>query len=152
MLPIYKEGVRYVTGSFVRTKQQATIVGILLVCCLLVGLYATKLLFFASSPATTANDESSFDADDTKDHITRGFLSRTASPLLIGFCLGFIGSVPIAGPTSALVLKLGIQQKYWPGRAVAVGGALAESTYAGLAYWGFGSFLAGLEFLLPASK
>ena len=140
------------TVSFIRTKKRA---GIFLTCFLLISFYATKLLLYPSS-STVTEDQSSFEIDDRKNTITdrmdSGFFFKTLSPLVIGFCLGFIGSVPIAGPTSALVLKLGIQEKYWSGRAVAVGGALAESVYAGLAYWGFGSFLAGLNFLLPASK
>ncbi|CAI5742259.1 unnamed protein product [Hyaloperonospora brassicae] len=77
---------------------------------------------------------------------------RLLLPLVAGFCFGFLGSVPIAGPTSAMVLKLGIQGKYAAGLTIAVGGAIAEATYAGVAFWGFGSFLAGAKFLLPVSK
>ncbi|DAZ95651.1 TPA: hypothetical protein N0F65_002280 [Lagenidium giganteum] len=77
---------------------------------------------------------------------------RLLLPLLAGFCFGFLGSVPIAGPTSAMVLKLGIQGKYQAGLTIAFGGALSEATYAGIAFWGFGSFLAGAKFLLPVSK
>ncbi|EEY63454.1 uncharacterized protein PITG_22555 [Phytophthora infestans T30-4] len=77
---------------------------------------------------------------------------RLLLPLIAGFCFGFLGSVPIAGPTSAMVLKLGIQGKYSAGLTIAVGGAISEATYAGIAFWGFGSFLAGAKFLLPVSK
>ncbi|CAI5735451.1 unnamed protein product [Peronospora destructor] len=77
---------------------------------------------------------------------------RLLLPLVAGFCFGFLGSVPIAGPTSAMVLKLGIQGKYTAGLTIAVGGAISEATYAGFAFWGFGSFLAGAKFLLPMSK
>lgn len=79
-------------------------------------------------------------------------LLRLLLPLTAGFCFGFLGSVPIAGPTSAMVLKLGIQGKYSAGLTIALGGAISEATYAGIAFWGFGSFLAGAKFLLPASK
>ncbi|RMX67222.1 hypothetical protein DD238_001124 [Peronospora effusa] len=77
---------------------------------------------------------------------------RLLLPLVAGFCFGFLGSVPIAGPTSAMVLKLGIQGKYTAGLTIAIGGAISEATYAGFAFWGFGSFLAGAKFLLPLSK
>ncbi|CAI5732170.1 unnamed protein product [Peronospora farinosa] len=77
---------------------------------------------------------------------------RFLLPLVAGFCFGFLGSVPIAGPTSAMVLKLGIQGKYTAGLTIAIGGAISEATYAGFAFWGFGSFLAGAKFLLPLSK
>ncbi|KAL3660081.1 hypothetical protein V7S43_015003 [Phytophthora oleae] len=77
---------------------------------------------------------------------------RLLLPLIAGFCFGFLGSVPIAGPTSAMVLKLGIQGKYSAALTIAVGGAISEATYAGIAFWGFGSFLAGAKFLLPVSK
>ncbi|GLD94473.1 hypothetical protein PINS_up003084 [Pythium insidiosum] len=80
------------------------------------------------------------------------YIIRLLLPLLAGFCFGFLGSVPIAGPTSAMVLKLGIQGKYQAGLTIAFGGAISEATYAGIAFWGFGSFLAGAKFLLPASK
>ncbi|KAG6618660.1 lysine exporter protein (lyse ygga) [Phytophthora cinnamomi] len=77
---------------------------------------------------------------------------RLLLPLVAGFVFGFLGSVPVAGPTSAMVLKLGIQGKYTAGLTIAVGGAISEATYAGIAFWGFGSFLAGAKFLLPVSK
>ncbi|CEG37513.1 lysine exporter protein (lyse ygga) [Plasmopara halstedii] len=80
------------------------------------------------------------------------FVLRLLLPLIAGFCFGFLGSVPVAGPTSAMVLKLGIQGKYRAGLTIAVGGAISEATYAGIAFWGFGSFLAGAKFLLPTSK
>ncbi|KAL4095237.1 hypothetical protein PRIC1_008614 [Phytophthora ramorum] len=80
------------------------------------------------------------------------FVLRLLLPLVAGFCFGFLGSVPVAGPTSAMVLKLGIQGKYSAGLTIAVGGAISEATYAGIAFWGFGSFLAGAKFLLPVSK
>ncbi|ETW07599.1 hypothetical protein H310_02075 [Aphanomyces invadans] len=73
-------------------------------------------------------------------------------PVVAGFFFGFLGSIPIAGPTSAMVLKMGIQGQYWDAQTVALGGAVAEATYAGVAYWGFGSFLVGVGWLLPVSK
>lgn len=55
---------------------------------------------------------------------------RLLLPLVAGFCFGFLGSVPVAGPTSAMVLKLGIQGKYRAGLTIAVGGAISEAVRA----------------------
>ncbi|KAJ0393447.1 hypothetical protein P43SY_000755 [Pythium insidiosum] len=55
------------------------------------------------------------------------YIIRLLLPLLAGFCFGFLGSVPIAGPTSAMVLKLGIQGKYQAGLTIAFGGAISEA-------------------------
>lgn len=52
---------------------------------------------------------------------------RLVLPLVAGYCFGFLGSVPIAGPTSAMVLKLGIQGKYQSALTIAVGGAISEA-------------------------
>lgn len=55
------------------------------------------------------------------------FVVRLVLPLVAGFCFGFLGSVPVAGPTSAMVLKLGIQGKYSAGLTIAFGGAISEA-------------------------
>lgn len=55
------------------------------------------------------------------------FIIRLVLPLVAGFCFGFLGSVPVAGPTSAMVLKLGIQGKYSAGLTIAFGGAISEA-------------------------
>ncbi|KAF0734682.1 hypothetical protein Ae201684P_005051 [Aphanomyces euteiches] len=102
----------------------------------------------SSIPATT--DAPIPSPEETTAHNLWGL--RYLLPISAGFIFGFLGSIPIAGPTSAMVLKMGIQGKYWEAQTVALGGAAAEATYAGVAYWGFGSFLVGVGFLLPLSK
>ncbi|CAH0473972.1 unnamed protein product [Peronospora belbahrii] len=98
-------------------------------------------------------DVESVDSLSTLENVTQvPLVLRLLLPLIAGFCFGFLGSVPIAGPTSAMVLRLGIQGKYTAGLTIAVGGAISEGTYAGIAFWGFGSFLAGFKSLLPVSK
>jgi len=62
--------------------------------------------------------------------------------LLAGFVLGFLGSTPVAGPVSVLVLALGLGNQTRKAVGVAAGGALAEAFYAFLAFWGFSQFLA----------
>jgi len=73
-------------------------------------------------------------------------------PLLVGFAFGYIGSMPVAGPISVLVLHLGLAQDSRKAFYVAVGGALAESLYALLAFWGLSAVLARYPVVLPASR
>lgn len=72
--------------------------------------------------------------------------------LLIGFCFGFFGSMPVAGPISVLVLHLGMANDARHGFYVAVGGALAESLYSLLAFWGLSTVLEAYPMVLPASR
>ncbi|EQC39827.1 hypothetical protein SDRG_03247 [Saprolegnia diclina VS20] len=116
------------------------------------GLVATAI---SKTPVPTTITSPIGGDDDTKPPppaVERFWLVRLVLPLVAGFVFGFLGSIPIAGPTSAMVLKMGIQGEYWAAQSIALGGAAAEATYAGVAFWGFGSFLAGLDFLLPLSK
>jgi threonine/homoserine/homoserine lactone efflux protein len=66
--------------------------------------------------------------------------------------LGFVVSIPIAGPTSALVFRHGLQGQYEEGFSIACGAGIGEGMYAGIAYWGFGNFLTNIDWLLPFSK
>ena len=77
---------------------------------------------------------------------------RPFAPPLLGFAIGFIASVPIAGPTAAMVFKHGIQGDLAGGRIVAFGSSLCEACYAGVAYHFFGLVSSKLDFLLPLSK
>lgn len=61
--------------------------------------------------------------------------------LFHGFEFGFIGSIPIAGPVAALVLKMGLEGRYAAGRWLAGGASIAEACYAGLAFWGVAGML-----------
>ncbi|RLN48135.1 hypothetical protein BBJ28_00001786 [Nothophytophthora sp. Chile5] len=66
--------------------------------------------------------------EETEQETSRApLVVRLLLPLVAGFCFGFLGSVPIAGPTSAMVLKLGIQGKYRAGLTIAFGGAISEA-------------------------
>jgi len=60
---------------------------------------------------------------------------------LIGLGLGFVGSVPIAGPISAIVLQRGLARRYASAAYVGAGAAVGEGIYAFLAFWGFASLL-----------
>jgi threonine/homoserine/homoserine lactone efflux protein len=63
--------------------------------------------------------------------------------VLLGFVLGFFGSVPVAGPVSALVLRRGLEGRVRSGGFVALGAGLAEGLYALLAFWGFAELVEG---------
>jgi threonine/homoserine/homoserine lactone efflux protein len=70
---------------------------------------------------------------------------------MIGFVAGFVGSMPVAGPISILVFGRGLQDRPRSGVYVALGGALAESAYAYLAFWGFGELFAEHRWIEPIS-
>ena len=73
----------------------------------------------------------------------------------LGFTIGFVGSLPIAGPgyaTAALhplttavasvqVLKYSCEGKFNTARGLALGAGVGEGTWAGVAFFGFGSFV-----------
>jgi len=72
--------------------------------------------------------------------------------LLIGFCFGFFGSIPVAGPIAALVLKRGLTGRFASAAFVGVGGGIAEAGYAFLAFWGYATWLADKPLVDPISK
>ncbi|OQR94429.1 hypothetical protein THRCLA_08170 [Thraustotheca clavata] len=192
MLPLYKKGLHLMSLANSRRHRRYKTLAVLsaiLICMLLVAMYAMLMAFDDVEPEMTRSPRaedigtiqsteivpstldiasivktpvpSYLENDDEKaippsplvqPKDEKIWLLRYLLPILAGFVFGFLGSIPIAGPTSAMVLKMGIQGEYWAAQSIALGGAAAEATYAGVAFWGFGSFLAGLDFLLPLSK
>jgi len=65
--------------------------------------------------------------------------------LALGIVLGFAGSIPAAGPLLFLVLASGLEGDRRRALALAAGGALAESVYVGLAFWGLAEVFARHE-------
>jgi threonine/homoserine/homoserine lactone efflux protein len=61
--------------------------------------------------------------------------------VLVGFVFGFFGSMPVAGPASALVLSRGLMGRFRSGVMIGLGCSVAEGVYAFGAYWGFATFL-----------
>ena len=61
--------------------------------------------------------------------ITRGGVDLLA-PVLLGFGIAFVGSVPIAGPLAAMVVRRATDKEYKSAFFVALGGALAEALIA----------------------
>lgn len=72
--------------------------------------------------------------------------------LIIGFCFGFFGSIPVAGPIAALVLKRGLDGRFRSATAIGVGAAFAEAGYAFLAFWGFATYLTRYPIIEPLSR
>ena len=71
---------------------------------------------------------------------------------LVGFLIGFIGSMPISGPISLLVFHRGLHARYRDGWAIGFGGAIVEGIYCGLAIYGLTALLEGFTFLEPVAK
>lgn len=72
-------------------------------------------------------------------------------PLIFGSLIGFFGSMPVAGPVSATVVKRGLERKFRDGFFTAAGGAAAKGLYACLALWGFDAFLSPYPWVKPVS-
>jgi threonine/homoserine/homoserine lactone efflux protein len=71
--------------------------------------------------------------------------------LLVGFALGFLGSIPLAGPIAAMVLERAAQGHAQEARSIALGSAVAESAYALMAFVGLTTVLVRFPHLLPAT-
>jgi threonine/homoserine/homoserine lactone efflux protein len=71
---------------------------------------------------------------------------------LIAFVLSFFGSMPIAGPIAVIVVSRGLDNRPRSGLFIAIGAAIAESVYAGLAFLGLTAMLERYPLLLPISR
>lgn len=71
---------------------------------------------------------------------------------LIGFVVGWVGSIPVAGPISALVLTRGIEGRFRAGVFIALGGGITEAVYAFVAFFGFSTYLVAYPSILPISS
>jgi threonine/homoserine/homoserine lactone efflux protein len=69
----------------------------------------------------------------------------------VAFAFGFIGSIPLAGPISVMVVSRAAQKKFGEALQLGLGAALAEAVYAGLALWGFTTLLARHPAVVPVS-
>jgi threonine/homoserine/homoserine lactone efflux protein len=72
--------------------------------------------------------------------------------LIVGVVLGYLGSMPVAGPIALLVLGRGLENRARNGLALACGAAIAESIYAYLAFWGFGAVLASYPWVEKGAR
>ena len=79
-------------------------------------------------------------------------LGDVLASALAGFLLGFIGSIPVAGPISAIVVSRGIQGRFRSGVYLSIGAGIAEGAYAALAFWGVSTLLVRYPMVVPACK
>ncbi|PTL83648.1 LysE family translocator [Vitiosangium sp. GDMCC 1.1324] len=70
---------------------------------------------------------------------------------IVAFAFGFIGSIPLTGPIAVMVLSSCVQKRFGAAVRLGMGAALAEALYAGVAFWGFSTFLANRPAILPIS-
>jgi threonine/homoserine/homoserine lactone efflux protein len=69
--------------------------------------------------------------------------------LALGVALGFVGSIPAAGPLLMLVIASGLRAQRGRALALAAGGALAESGWVLLAFWGLGRTFDRYQMAMP---
>jgi threonine/homoserine/homoserine lactone efflux protein len=72
--------------------------------------------------------------------------------LVAGLVLGYVGSIPAAGPLALLIVASGLERDIPRGARLAVGGATAEGLYALLAFWGVGEALPRHPLLIHAAR
>lgn len=76
----------------------------------------------------------------------------TLMAALMGLLIGFIGSIPLAGPIALLVFRKGVEKRYAQGAAIALGAAIPEAIYCGLAFFGFDYLFGRYSWVEPVSK
>jgi threonine/homoserine/homoserine lactone efflux protein len=70
---------------------------------------------------------------------------------LIAAVLGYLAAMPILGPIAVMVISRGIEGRFDEARKLGMGAALAEGTYAGIAF-GFATLFARYPAALPVSR
>lgn len=71
---------------------------------------------------------------------------------LLGFVLGLLGAIPVAGPVAVLVIARGLHGRIRSAIAIATGSAVAEGVYAALAFWGVGALVVHHAWLEPVTR
>ena len=72
--------------------------------------------------------------------------------VIVGFLLGFLGSMPVAGPIAALVFARGAEGRFRSGVYIAVGGAIGEGLYVLAVFYGFSVYLTRFAWIVPVSR
>lgn len=70
----------------------------------------------------------------------------------VALVFAFIGSMPLAGPIAILTLSRAASGKFGEALRIGLGAAAAEGIYAGLAFWGFATFLPQHRLVAPISQ
>jgi|HubBroStandDraft_1064217.scaffolds.fasta_scaffold04955_6 threonine/homoserine/homoserine lactone efflux protein len=71
---------------------------------------------------------------------------------VVALAFAFLGSMPLAGPIAVLTLSRAASGRYAEALRIALGAAVAEGIYAGLAFWGFATFLPHHGLVAPISQ
>jgi threonine/homoserine/homoserine lactone efflux protein len=71
---------------------------------------------------------------------------------VVAFAFAFLGSMPLAGPIAILTLSRAASGRYGEAVRIGLGAAAAEGIYAGLAFWGFATFLPHHALVAPISE
>ncbi|MGD0524015.1 MAG: LysE family transporter [Polyangiaceae bacterium] len=77
---------------------------------------------------------------------------RILAVCLIALGFGFFGSMPLAGPIAVMVFSRGARRQYAEALHIALGAAVAEAVYAGVAFGSFTSLLASHPLVVPVSR
>jgi threonine/homoserine/homoserine lactone efflux protein len=70
----------------------------------------------------------------------------------IAFVLAYVGSMPLAGPIAVWMITRAAERRFGEARRIGIGAALSEGIYAALAFWGFATFLARQQLVVPISR
>jgi threonine/homoserine/homoserine lactone efflux protein len=76
---------------------------------------------------------------------------RLLAVCAVALVFGFVGSMPLAGPISVMVVARAAQKQFGEALRVGLGAAAAEAIYAGIAFFGFTTLLAHHPVLVPLS-
>ncbi|MBV9945952.1 MAG: LysE family transporter [Myxococcales bacterium] len=77
---------------------------------------------------------------------------RLLAVCVLALLLGFVGSMPLAGPIAVMAISRAASGRYGEAIRVALGAAAAEGLYAGAAFWGFTHLLARSPLVVPLSR
>jgi threonine/homoserine/homoserine lactone efflux protein len=77
---------------------------------------------------------------------------RLVVSCVVALVFGYVGSIPLAGPIAVLMLSRAAQRRFGEALRIGLGAALAEGIYAGVAFWGFATFLAHDRLIVPISR
>jgi threonine/homoserine/homoserine lactone efflux protein len=70
---------------------------------------------------------------------------------VIAFVIGFVASMPLAGPISVLVVTRAARREFEGALRIGLGAATVEGLYAAVAFWGFATLLSRHDIVVPIS-
>lgn len=76
---------------------------------------------------------------------------RLLAVCAVALVFGFVGSMPLAGPISVMVVARAARKRFGEALHVGLGAAAAEAIYAGVAFFGFTTILARHPVVVPVS-